>query len=190
MSLTARGLGCALAAVLAPAWAAPQVYTLDPMHSFVHFEVLHFGTSTLRGRFGPVSGEVTLDRAAQRGELGLRIATGNVDTGLPVLDARLRRDDLLDSSAQPEAFFVASDFRFNGDAVTGVRGEFTLRGVSQPLSLRATRFACRIHAPSGRELCGGDFEAELLRSDFGAGYGLPFIADTVRLVIQVEALAR
>jgi polyisoprenoid-binding protein YceI len=30
--------------------ASPVVYALDPDHSVVHFEVLHFGTSTLRGR--------------------------------------------------------------------------------------------------------------------------------------------
>jgi polyisoprenoid-binding protein YceI len=190
MMLAAHGLACVLAVALAPAVAAPVVYTLDPAHSFVHFELLHFGTSTLRGRFGPVSGEVTLDRAAQRGELGLRIATGSVDTGVPVLDARLRQPDLLDSGAQPEAFFVATDIRFQGDAVSEVRGEFTLRGVSRPLTLRARRFACRTHAPTQREVCGGDFQAELLRSDFGATYGLPFVADPVRLVIQVEALAR
>ena len=42
----------ALASLLAvpPAGAEPQRYTLDPTHSFVHFEVLHFGTSTIRGR--------------------------------------------------------------------------------------------------------------------------------------------
>jgi polyisoprenoid-binding protein YceI len=68
-----------------------------------------------------------------------------------------------------------------------VTGEFTLRGVSQPLTLRALQFHCRTDATPPREVCGGDFEAELRRSDFGITHSLPFVADRVRLVIQVEA---
>ena len=164
--------------------APPAVYALDPAHSFVHFEVLHFGTSTSRGRFGPVTGEVLLDRAQGRGEVAVRIATATVDTGIGVFNARLREADLLASTQHPEAFFVASQFRFEGAAVAEVRGEFTLRGISQPLSLRATQFGCRTEAT--REVCGGDFEGEILRSDFGATFGLPLVANRVKLIVQLE----
>lgn len=60
----ARALACALALVVAamPATAQPVAYRLDPGHSFVTFELLHFDTATLRGRFGPLDGEVQLDR--------------------------------------------------------------------------------------------------------------------------------
>jgi len=176
----------------APAAAEPEVFLLDPERSFVHFEVLHFGTSTIRGRFGPVTGTVTLDRAAQRGEFGLRVATATVSTGLRVFDARLREADLLSTAAWPEAYFVATRFRFDGDAVAEVRGEFTLRGVSQPLSLKALRYACRSRGEgaAAEEVCGGDFEGEILRSEFGADFGLPFIGNRVRLQVQVEGTRR
>ena len=164
--------------------AQPATYVLEPGHSFVHFEVLHFGTSTSSGRFGPIAGAVTLDRAAGRGEVSLRVPTAGVDTGLAVFNARLRQADLLASTEYPEAYFVARNFRFEGQALAEVRGEFTLRGVSQPLSLFARHFACR--QDDGVEVCGGDFEGEVLRSDFGATYLLPFVADRVRLVVQVE----
>jgi polyisoprenoid-binding protein YceI len=39
-----------------------------------------------------------------------------------------------------------------------------------------------------REVCGGDFEAELLRSDFGSTFGLPFVGNKVRLLISVEGI--
>lgn len=168
--------------------AAPVVFTLDPEHSFVHFEVQHFGTSTSRGRFGPVSGEVTLDRLADRGEVAIRIATAGVDTGIPVFNARLRQADLLASSEFPEAFFVARNVRFDGNQVAEVRGEFTFRGVSQPLSLRKRHFGCR--HDGGVEVCGGDFEGEVLRSEFGATFLLPLVSDRVRLIVQVEGWRR
>jgi len=164
--------------------SAPAVYELDPQHSFVHFEVLHFGTSTSRGRFGPVQGQVTLDRLNGRGEVTLRIPTASVDTGLAIFNARLREPDLLAVAEFPEAFFVARQFRFSGDRVAEVRGEFTLRGTGQPLTLTARQFACRQDGPT--EVCGGDFEGELLRSSVGATFGLPLIGDRVKLVVQVE----
>ena len=172
-----------------PAQAQPATFVFDPEHSFVHFEVLHFNTSTLRGRFGPINGAVLRDPAAGRGELSLRIATADVDTGLKIFDARLRRDDLLASDAHPEAFFVARQFRYAGGQLVEVRGEFTWRGVSQPQSLRTTRFACRGLADAG-QVCGGDFEGEFKRSDFGVTFALPFVADTVRLVVQVQGTRR
>ena len=182
---------CACAVlVLAPAaaWAQPVVYRLDPQHTFVTFEVLHFGTSTLRGRWPVAEGHVELDRTAQRGYASLRIETARVDTGMPAFDARLRQGDLLSTEAHPVAYFVASNFSFEGDRVSAVRGELTLRGVGQGVELRALRFGCYTHPQFRREVCGGDFEGELRRGDFGASFGIPFVANRVRLVVQVEGI--
>jgi polyisoprenoid-binding protein YceI len=189
MTLRLRDTPIMLAALLcASAAAQPVSYRLDPAHSFVHFEVMHFRTSTIRGRFGPLQGIVTMDRSAGRGEIGVAIDTTTLDTGLKVFDARLRESDLLATDAHPQAWFVARRFRFDGGQLKEVRGEFTLRGVSQPLSLIATRFGCHEHPQLKREVCGGDFVGQLTRSEFGMTLGLPFVADRVRLVLQVEGI--
>lgn len=184
-----RLLALALALLGGAATAAPVTYVLDPARSFVHAEVLHFGASTIRVRLGPASGSVVLDREAGRGEVDVRVPTASVDTGLKVFDARLREADLLASTEYPEAFFVARQMRFDGPRVAEVRGEFTLRGTSQPLSLRAVRFGCK-PLDGGGEVCGGDFEGSLLRGDFGLDFGLPLIGNRVTLLVQVEALRR
>jgi polyisoprenoid-binding protein YceI len=181
-------LAALLAGLGATARAEPAVYHFDPAHSFVHFEVMHFGTATLRGRFGPLEGLARLDRTAGRGQVSLSMPTRIVSTGLATLDSRLREDDLLASEAHPQAYFVAERFVFDGDTLREVRGEFSLRGTSRPLALRALRFGCGMHPLLKREWCGGDFEAELRRSDYGISFGLPFVADRVRLLIQVEAI--
>lgn len=189
------GLAARSALVLLALWAgpvpaaiaAPLVFDLDPQHSFVQFEVSHFDTSTLRGRFGPLQGEVQLDATAGRGRVGLVIDTRTLDTGLKLLDARLRQADLLDVAAHPQAYFVAERFRFDGDRPVELTGEFTLRGRSSSLTLRALRFACSSAVP---RRCGGDFEGELRRSDHGADFGLPLVGDLVRLRVQVEAVQR
>ena len=188
--LVATCASSGLAPALAQSVAGPVTYQLDPNHTFATFEVLHFGTSTLRGRIGPITGEVMVDRAGKAGDLRLRIPMATLSTGMRLLDARLKEPDLLATSEYPEAYFVATRFQFDaGGGVKEVRGEFTLRGVGEPLSLVARSFACRHDAMLEREVCGGDFEADLKRGRFGATLGEPFVSDDVHLVIQVEAIA-
>lgn len=180
--------GLVATAAAVPALGAPVDYVLDPQHSWVQWEVLHFGTSTIRGRFGPAEGVVTLDRAAGRGEVSVSLPTASVSTGIGPFDGHLRGPDLLDTATHPTAWFVARQLRFDGERLVELRGEFSWRGQSQPLTLTAKRFACHPHPRLQREVCGGDFEGHLKRSDFGVGYGLPFVADAVTLRVQVEGV--
>ena len=168
--------------------AEPVTYLFDAQHTQVQWETRHFGTSTQRGRFVSVEGSIVIDWQAGRGDVSVSIATADVSSGVPALDAMLRGAGFLASDRFPAAYFVARQLRFEGDRLQEVRGEFTLRGVSQPLSLRATRFACRLDAGLRRDVCGGDFEGRILRSDFGSTYGLPFVGDEVRLLVAVEAV--
>ena len=176
-----------LAACCGSVGAAPQSYTLDPASTHVHWEIVHFGTSTSRGRFDSIEGSITLDRQAQRGEVSISVATASISTGMALFDGVLRGPLLLAAREHPSAYFVARRFTFDGDRPTSLSGEFTLRGIGQPLTLRALQFNCRTDAATHREVCGGDFEGEIRRSDFGITHSLPFVADRVRLVIQVEA---
>ena len=168
------------------AHAEPATYAIDPAQTKVYWEVSHMGTSTHRGRFDTIDGSVVLDRSAGQGEVSITVATASVSSGVPALDTVLRGNDFLDSAAHPSAYFVSRQFKVSGERLVSLSGEFTLRGVSRALELRSNRFVCGIDARSKQEVCGGDFEAEILRSDFGSTYGLPFVGDKVRLLISIE----
>ena len=186
----ARKAALALAAwvVAGAASAAPQAFAIDPANTQVHWELKHFGTSTIRGRFASLEGSVTLDRVAQAGTVSMSVATSAVSTGFAPFDGIIRGPYLLATAQHPTAYFVASRFAFDGDRLTAVTGEFTLRGISRPFTLRALRFSCRDATEPTREVCGGDFEGEFLRSEFGISHSLPFVADRVRLQVQIEAV--
>jgi polyisoprenoid-binding protein YceI len=169
------------------AQAAPQEFAIDPANTHVHWELKHFGTSTSRGRFDAITGSITLDREAHSGSASFTIATASISTGFAAFDGILRGSYLLDAQDQPSAYFVARRFGFEGDQLATVSGDFTLRGVSQTLTLRALRFSCRMETEPAREVCGGDFETEFKRSAFGITHSLPFVADRVRIQIQIEA---
>jgi len=181
-------LGVALCFGCAAAQSQPVAYALDAEHTRVHWEVLHYGTSTIRGRFDRLQGSVTLDRTARSGDVSISVDTASVSTGVPALDRVLRGNNFFVSNRHPQAYFVSRQLRLDGERVSEVHGEATLRGIGVPLTLRALSFSCRTHPVLQREVCGGDFEGELAQSDFGMTFGLSFTSDRVRLLIQIEAL--
>jgi len=169
--------------------AQATTYAIDPTHTFATFEIGHMGTSTLRGRFDKKEGSVTFDRAARTGKVELTIDTTSISTGTPPFDAHLKSKDFFDVAAHPTARFVGDRFTFDGDKVTAVSGTLTMLGKAVPVTLQASRFNCYASPMFKREVCGGDFETTLKRSQWGMAYGLEMGApDNVRLMVQVEAI--
>jgi polyisoprenoid-binding protein YceI len=177
--------------LLAPsAIAQPASYTIDPTHTFVNFEVKHFGTSTNRGRWDKKDGSITIDRTAKTGRVELNIDMASVSTGTAPFDNHLRGADFFDVANNPTGKFVGTNFKFDGDKVVEVTGELTLRSKTNPVTLKSIGFNCFVHPRLQREVCGGDFEATIQRSLWGISFGVAnnAIPDNVRLEIQVEAV--
>jgi polyisoprenoid-binding protein YceI len=169
------------------ALAAPESYKVDPRHTFPSFEINHVGFSTQRGRFNKTAGQIVLDRRAKRASAEIVIDAASIDTGLGDLEARLRKPDFLDVEKFPTITFKSTKAHFNGDKLTGLDGELTMHGQTRPVSLKVHNFKCGNHPFTKKPLCSADVTGELKRSDFGVKYGLPFVGDDVKLLIQVEA---
>lgn len=183
-------LSTALTPACSQSPAAPPTgrYQFDPGHTFVHWEVLHMGTSTSRGRFDKIDGSIAFDRVAGLIDLGFTVDTASVSTGHAAFDGVLRGAQLLDAVQYPQAWFVARRATFEGDLPRQIHGELTLRGQSQPLTLTARRWKCGLNLLFRREVCGGDFEATLSRSSFGMTLASGLVSDEIRLLVQVEAI--
>ena len=171
------------------AQAQSPPWRLDPQHTQVWWEVKHFGTSTHRGRFDEVEGQLRYDRATGAGELSVTVNTASVTSGVPPLDRMLRGEYFFASKDYAKAYYVSRRFRTEGGRLVALDGELTLRDKSTSFTLRAVRFGCYTPPDAAREVCGGDFEGELRRSEFGMTYGWPFVEDRVRIVVQAEAAA-
>jgi polyisoprenoid-binding protein YceI len=178
----------ALFAIAGAAQAQSATYGIDPTHTFVTFEAKHFGTSTIRGRFDKKEGSVSFDKAAKSGKAEITIDMASVSTGVGPLDGHLKSKDFFNAAEHPTAKFVGDKFTFNGDKVTTVAGTLTFLGKTQPVTLTATNFNCYQNPMLKREVCGGDFETTIQRSQFGNSYGLPGIPDGIKLLVQVEAV--
>ena len=185
---TPLAVAATLLAAASLAQAEAVTYAVEPMHTYVTFEVRHFATSTNRGRFDKKEGSITLDRAAKTGRADITIDTASISSGLALFDGHLRGDNFLRVKDFPTAKFTGDKFSFDGDKVSAVSCTLTLLGKTQPITLNATHFNCYDNPMLKREVCGGDFEATLQRSAYGMSYGLPGIPDSVKLVIQIEAV--
>ncbi len=171
------------------AHAQSAVYAIDPTHTFVTFESPHFNTSTNRGRFDKKSGTVELDKAGKTGKVELTIDMSSINTGVEPFNKHLRSADFFDVEKHPTATFVGDKFTFVGDKVSEVSGQLTMKGKTNPVTLKALRFNCYTNPMLKREACGGDFETTIQRSQWGVDYGLKFgFLDDTKLVIQVEAI--
>ncbi|MFO1340422.1 MAG: YceI family protein [Burkholderiaceae bacterium] len=169
--------------------AEAATYSVDPTHTAVIFEMQHFGTSTNRGRWAAKEGTVQFDRAGKTGKVDITIDAASITTGVPALDKHIKSAEIINAEQFPTARFVADKFVFNGDKVSEVSGTLTLAGKTNPITLKASNFNCYQSPMLKREVCGGDFEATIVRSQYGVKYGLDWgFADATHLLIQVEAV--
>jgi polyisoprenoid-binding protein YceI len=182
-------IATALAAAAIGVQAQTATYAIDPTHTFASFEISHFGTSTNRGRFDKKSGTVQLDKAGKTGKVEITLDTGSINTGTDAFNKHLQSKDFFNAAEFPTAKFVADKFSFNGDKVTEVAGTLTLLGKTNPVVFKATNFNCYVNPMLKVEVCGGDFETTIVRSQYGMVWGLNFgFSDNVRLIVQVEAV--
>ena len=189
-SFTALAAAAVLATLsLGSAHAESANYAIDPTHTFATFEIGHFGASVNRGRFDKKEGTVQFDRAGKTGKVELTIDVTSINTGTEAFNKHLQSPDLFNAAQYPTMKFVADKFSFNGDNVSEVAGTLTLLGKTNPVVLKANQFNCYQNPMLKREVCGGDFEATIDRTQWGMNFGLAYgFSKNVRLVVQVEAV--
>ncbi len=153
----------------------------------MHFEWPHAGLSTLRGRFDKVAGRVTLDRAARSGHGEVQIRLDSINTGRPALDAALRQ--ALGAEGEASAGYTIDRLRFEGDRPAAAQGRLAWRERELAIELRAERFNCYRNPLLRREVCGGDFTADLEPAALGLALDPSFgLGRPIRLRVQVEAI--
>jgi polyisoprenoid-binding protein YceI len=178
-----------LGATAIAAHAEAATYKLDANHTYATFEIEHFGTSTNRGRFDKKEGTVVLDRAAKTAKVDVTIDVASLDTGFTMFTNHVKSPEILDAAQFPTARFVGDKAVFTGDKLASVTGQLTMHGKTAPVTLTASHFNCYDNPMLKREVCGGDFTADIVRSQWGVDYGFAYgFPDKMRVVIQVEAV--
>jgi len=177
-----------LALMTGSAIAAPVTYNVDPNHTFPSFEADHMGgLSVWRGKFDKSSGTIVLDKEKASGTVDITIDASSIDFGHPKLNEHAKSAEMFDVEKFPTATYKGTLAKFKNGAPTEVQGQFTLHGVTKPLTLTINQFKCMINPMSKKEVCGADASATFNRSDFGVSFGDKYgFNQEVKLQIQVE----
>ncbi|OBF29880.1 YceI family protein [Mycobacterium sp. ACS4331] len=170
---------------------ATGTWTIDPVHSTVGFAVRHLMVSKVRGTFGAFSGAITV---AEDGtpSVNAEIEVASVSTGNEQRDAHLKSADFFDVENHPTATFRSTSVEANGDDYV-VNGDFTLHGVTKPISL-ALEFNGVNPGMGQGEVAGFEASVVLNRKDFGINIDMPLeaggavVGDKVTITLEIEAL--
>ncbi len=168
-------------------------WVVDPKHSNVGFQVKHMGIATVRGHFKVFAGRLEI------GADGIAIAGGSVqavsvDTNEPKRDAHLRSPDFFDVERFPELSFTSTSITATGEDTVEVTGDFTMHGVTRPLTLQATVEGTGTDPWSGEQRVALEVTGQLDRRDWemrfnkGAGAGNALVSDKVKLALDLSAV--
>ncbi|AHG64251.1 YceI family protein [Advenella mimigardefordensis] len=166
-------------------------YEVEPTHTFVTVEVVHFNTSTLRIRFDDIQGTIAADAKQNKGNADIKIVTGSINSGTKAFDDHLKSADFFNAEKYPDITFAGKSFEYKNDKLATVGGDLTLLGQTHPVTLNNTNYNCYFQPVLKKNICGGDFETTIKRSEWGMNWGIDMgVPDEVKILVQIEAIVK
>lgn len=182
--------GVTAALIMMSAGAATAAdYKIDKQgqHAFVQFRIQHLGYSWLYGTFRDFDGTFTFDEAdPAKDKVNVTINTNSVDTNHAERDKHLRSADFLNVSKFPQATFVSTGVKKDGDELD-ITGNLTLNGVTKPVTLEAKKLG-EGKDPWGGYRAGFEAETEIALKDFNITTDLGPASQKVELMISLEGI--
>ncbi|MEU5845561.1 YceI family protein [Saccharopolyspora shandongensis] len=160
-------------------------WDIDTVHSDIQFTVRHMGVGKSRGRFSAFQGEIVTAADPLESTVTATIDTASIDTGNADRDAHVRNADFLDAEQFPTATFRSTGVRQDGEDFV-IDGEFTLHGVTKPVSLET-----ELGGFTEDGLLGLSGKVVLNRTDFGVGpAGGALVGEKITITLDIEAKLR
>lgn len=185
MALLAIALSCLPTAALR---ADTYVIDTEGMHASIQFRISHLGYSWLYGRFNRFSGSFSYDAAnPEDARVEVTIETASIDSNHAKRDKHLRDEDFLDVDRYPQATFTSTAVQWQGADALTLTGDLTLRGVTRPVTIEATRVGSGPD-PWGGFRVGFSGTAQLALQDFGIDKYLGPGSRKLELLLDIEGV--
>ena len=175
--------------------AKPERYRLDPAHLSIAFLTHHIGFADTLGQFLKAEGRFIYDEETQSlSDLEVTIDAASVFTNHEARDKHLRSKDFLDVAQHPIITFRMTEAIAKDTANGEVRGDLTILGVTQPVSLDVTlNKAGDYPFPIGGAIpyvLGISARTTIERSAFGMTYAVEngWVGDEVEIILELEAV--
>lgn len=161
-------------------------WEVDPTHSALEFVARYAVFTLVRGRFTSFSGSVVIDPPYLGAtQIDVDIDASSVDTAMPERDAHLRSAEFFDVERHPTISFRSRDATVLAAGRYTVRGDLTIRGLTQPVRLVVDVFG---RAPDvlGNPRLGLKATARVRRSVWGMTWNAPVPGGGVALAEEVD----
>ncbi|WP_031295102.1 YceI family protein [Sphingobium ummariense] len=159
-------------------------YAVDPGHTQIVFAYDHMGFSNNLGVIAEATGSLTLDKAnPAASKVSIDVPIANLRTGVAKLDEHLMKPDFFDVTKFAKATFVSTGVKPDGATGAEITGNLTIKGITKPVTLDAEFYGAGVQPMNKKENVGFIATSTIKRSDFGLGYGVPMVGDTVELKI-------
>ncbi|MBL4613028.1 MAG: YceI family protein [Emcibacter sp.] len=166
-----------------------EIYHFDKSHTNIMWFVSHIGFSKSMGQFMDYEGQIILDHDnPDQSLVKITFKTASIMTGLPKFDAHLKSADFFDVEKYPTASFTSTKVTLGDAGRATVDGEFTLLGVTKPLTLTVRLNKRAMDIQKNRMRAGFSVKTTVKRSLWGMKNYLPFVGDDVTIRIEAEAM--
>ncbi|GLS19962.1 polyisoprenoid-binding protein [Labrys miyagiensis] len=195
-SYIVAGAVAALLGIAAPLHAQAQIasqdpkavkagtYKVEPFHTQIAFSISHFGFTDFSGFFSGASGTLQIDPAKpDSAKLDVTIPETSILTTVSVLDDQLKGDQWFDTAKFANATFTSTKVTSTGKGTATIVGDFTLHGVTKPITLKARLVGSGVDPLDKTFTVGFEATGTIKRSDFGVKQYLPLLGDEVHLAI-------
>jgi len=173
--------------------SALRPWNVDPSHSSILFSIRHLVIARVRGKFSKFSGVLELDEAdLTKSRVTIEIDVASLDTSQEQRDTHLKSADFFEVATFPTATFTSRSIKNNGEDYD-VRGDFSLHGITQEITLQTT-FGGRVKDAMGRERAVFEARTSLDRETFGLRWnrvleaGGVAVGPTAELEISLQAI--
>jgi polyisoprenoid-binding protein YceI len=185
-------LALAAALIAAPAFAAPEKFTIDSSHAQIVFTYNHLGYSTGYGMFSGFAGTVNYDAAEPAAStVSVSFPAKLMLTGWQARFDHFMSPDFFDATDDEVVTFTSTAVEVTGEKTGKITGDLTLNGVTKSVVLDAvltTEGPYPLPPFEGKPAVGFNATTTLLRSDYNLGNFAPFISDEVQVEMSFEAM--
>ena len=167
-------------------------WSIDPIHSEIHFKVKHLMINTVTGSFKKF--DATLETSSEDltdAKITFSADISSIDTGMEMRDTHLKSAEFFHAEEHPELKFVSTSFTKTGDSTYKLNGDLTIRNITKPVELNVD-YGGKMVDFYGNTKAGFEIEGKLKRKEFGLTWdavteaGGVVVSDEVKLVLNVQ----
>ena len=168
------------------------VWNVDPSHSEVGFTVRHLMVSKVKGRFGGVTGTITVAENVLDSVVEASAGVATVDTRDDKRDGHLKSADFFDAETFPSITFRSTGITEKGSDYL-LAGDLTIKGVTKPVQFELEYNGAATNPMTSGQSVGFSAETEVNRKDFGLEWNVALesggvlVADKVKIHLEIEA---